>query len=316
MFQLRSRRALAGVLTATLLGATAGGVSGTVAQSASAAGPAYAEYVALGDSWSADVVIADLNGPPDTTHVPLGCAQSHSNYPKQVAAAIGITSFRDATCGAATTDHFWGPQSVPFGGVNPPQFDRLTPTTDLVTIGIGGNDAGFAGDAFSCITPVIDPVLIAGVKLQPSCKDKFTKGGVDQLAQQIAESRPKLIAAIDEVQRRAPLARVLVVDYLAALPRKGCWPTVPIWHEDMVYLHDTMLKLNAMVKDAALTAGAEFVDTYTPSLGHHVCTGPLKRYVEGLGLVSLNDPAIAVPAHPNQAGADAQAAAVLAALTG
>lgn len=77
-----------------------------------------------------------------------------------------------------------------------------------------------------------------------------------------------------------------------------------------------MLKLNAMVREAAGEGGVEFVVTYTPSIGHHVCTGPLKRYVEGLGLVSLNGPALAVPAHPNQAGANAQAAAVLAHLTG
>ena len=41
-----------------------------------AAAPAaglYDEYVALGDSWSADVVIADTNGTPDTTYAPVGC---------------------------------------------------------------------------------------------------------------------------------------------------------------------------------------------------------------------------------------------------
>ena len=261
------------------------------------------------------MVFASLDGLPDTRYVPIDCAQSHRNYPKQVAAALKIPTFRDATCGSATTDHFWGPQTLPLGGVNPPQFDRLTPTTDLVTVGIGGNDSGFAGNAFNCITPLVDPVLLGGVKLAPSCKDKLTAGGVDQLDKAIADSKPKLVAAIKEIKRRSPKARILMVDYLAGLPRKGCWPTVPIWNEDMIYLHDTFLKLNAMVRDAAQAGGAEFVNTYTPTLGHHVCTGPLVRYVEGLGVVSLNGPAVAVPAHPNQAGANAQAAVVLAKLT-
>ena len=57
----------------------------------------YDEYVALGDSWSADVVIADTNGTPDTTHAPIGCGQSHTNYPKLLAGELGITNFRDAT---------------------------------------------------------------------------------------------------------------------------------------------------------------------------------------------------------------------------
>ena len=43
------------------------------------------EYVALGDSWSADVVLADTNGLPDSTHAPVDCAQSHTNYPKLLA---------------------------------------------------------------------------------------------------------------------------------------------------------------------------------------------------------------------------------------
>ena len=50
----------------------------------------YQEYVALGDSWSADVVIADTDGLPDTTYAPTGCAQSHRNYPKLLAAALKV----------------------------------------------------------------------------------------------------------------------------------------------------------------------------------------------------------------------------------
>src|SRR3954453_8463255 len=116
--------------------------------SAGADAPRYREYVALGDSWSADVVIADLNGLPDATYAPTGCAQSHTNYPKLVAKALGVPTFRDATCGSATTDDFYAPQGgLPTGETNPAQFDRLTPSTDLVTVGIGGNDAGFAGAA-------------------------------------------------------------------------------------------------------------------------------------------------------------------------
>jgi hypothetical protein len=58
------------------------------------------------------------------------------------------------------------------------------------------------------------------------------------------------------------------------------------------------------------------VDTYTPSLGHHVCASPTVRYVEGLGGVSVNGPAVAVPAHPNSAGAASQFRTALAAVQG
>lgn len=271
-----------------------------------AAGPGYVEYVALGDSWSADVVIAERDGPPDSTHAPLGCAQSYRNYPKLLAEALQVPTFRDATCGSAKTDDFYAPQTdLPTGETNPAQFDRLTATTDLVTVGIGGNDAGFAGAAMDCLSP--DP---RGAR----CKEKYTAGGRDRLAEAIEASEPKVVGALQEIQRRSPAARILVLDYLAGIPETGCYPVVPVSDSDMAYLHATFAKLNAMVERAAVTAGVEFVDTHTPSLGHHVCALPTERYVEGLGVLSVNGPAVAVPAHPNSAGAASQFRTTLAAV--
>ena len=43
-----------------------------------------------------------------------------------------------------------GPQSV-IGGTNAAQFDSLTPDTDLVTVGVGGNDRiGFGDIVTTC----------------------------------------------------------------------------------------------------------------------------------------------------------------------
>lgn len=293
--------------------------------SASVAAPRFEEYVALGDSWSADVVFLDGNGLPDTTHVPIDCAQSHTNYPKLVAEELGVPELRDATCGSATTDHFAAPQSLPLGGTNPPQYDRLTPTTDLVTVGIGGNDAGFAGAALACISllpietipmdllplPELPLPLISTSTLPVGgCKSYFTSGGVDRLAVAIAESEIKLVRAFRRIHRLSPDARILAVNYLAAVPPRGCWPIVPVTNKDMTYLYETFQKLNAMVARAARRGGAELVDTYTPTIGHDMCKGPKVRYAEAFG-PSVNDLAIGVPAHPNSAGARAQARAVL-----
>jgi lysophospholipase L1-like esterase len=290
----------------TSLGASLGTAQAAPVSRAGSPAPAYQEYVALGDSWSADVVIADTDGPPDSTYAPTGCAQSHRNYPKLLAAALEVPVFRDATCGSATTDDFYAPQTgLPTGETNPPQFDRLTRTTDLVTVGIGGNDAGFAGAAMDCISP-----LPQGAQ----CKEKYTAGGTDQLAQRIAESEPKLVRALKEIHKRSPKARILMLDYLAGIPETGCYPVVPVSDSDMAYLYATFQKLNAMVKRAAAAGGAELVDTYTPSLGHHVCAAPTDRYVEGLGIVSVNGVAVAVPAHPNSAGAASQFRSTLAAV--
>jgi hypothetical protein len=314
---MRPRKLLTAVLAAALPLVAA--PLAAAPNAAAAAGGTYDEYVALGDSWSADVVIADANGTPDTTYAPVGCGQSHTNYPKLLAAELGITNFRDATCGGAETDDFYAPQSVEPGGTNPAQFDRLTPTTDLVTVGIGGNDAGIAGAAMDCFGVFPDnetapPGTAPEQVPSGGCKDKYApEGGEDQLAQQILEAEPKVVAALQEIHRLSPDARVLIIDYFAAVPEHACYPTVPISEEDMVYLHATMLRLNAMVQRAAAAGGAEFVDSYTPTIGHDICQAPNVRYAEVYG-PSVNGPAVGVPAHPNSAGAAAQFRAVLAQL--
>lgn len=272
------------------------------------------EYVALGDSWTADVVILDRNGLPDTTHAPIDCAQSHTNYPKLVQRALAAATFRDASCGAATTDDFANPQTgLPLGGTNPPQFARLTPTTDLVTVGIGGNDAGIASAGLDCLNllPVDNPISQTGPGLPlGGCRAKYVRDGVDQLSVRIQQSEAKLVAAFKAIRDLAPHARILAVDYMAVVPAHACYPRVPATETDISYIHDKFVELNAMVRRAAARGGAEFVDTYAATLGHDLCQGPFERYAEVFGL-SLNGLAVGVPAHPNSAGARAQADAVL-----
>jgi len=313
-----TRRLLAplALITASMLAVT------TVSLPADAAKPkpkVYKEYVALGDSWSADVVLVDKDGIPDSTYAPVDCAQSHSNYPKQIARALKVKTFRDATCGSATTDDFAKPQTgLPAGGTNPPQFSRLTKNTDLVTVGIGGNDAGIASAATGCLNLLPGITLIPGLGLPAplggSCKAKLTAGGKDQLSAQIKAAEPKVIRAIKAIHTLSPKARIFVVDYLAAVPPQGCWPYVPVTNEDMPYLYAKFRELNAMVKRAAAKGGANFADTYTPTIGHDVCQLPTVRYAEAVVPLSVNGPAVAVPLHPNSAGAAAQASAVLAAI--
>lgn len=293
------------------------------AETAPAPKPRYSEYVALGDSWTADVVILNADGLPATDNAPVDCAQSHRNYPRLVAKAIGARTFRDASCGSATTDHFTHPQTgLPTGGTNPPQFNRLTKTTDLVTVGIGGNDAGVAAAGIDCfnVLPVETPLellpdlpipLIGGL-LTPfgGCKNKYTKGGVDRLARSIKQSEPKVVRALKQIHRISPHARILLVDYMRVIPDHGCYPLVPATTKDMSYIKAKFDQLNAMLKRAARMGGAELVSTAKLTRGHHLCSGMKERYAEVLGL-SVNDLAIGIPAHPNAAGARAQAASVL-----
>ncbi|WP_329117703.1 SGNH/GDSL hydrolase family protein [Streptomyces sp. NBC_01465] len=281
-------------------------------------GPPYKEYVALGDSWSADVTPIGI----DSTYAPSGCAQSSWNYPKQVAKALGVPVFRDATCGSATTVEMTKAQDVNIvpglaWGTNAPQFDRLTPTTDLVTLGIGGNDVGLAGAAKGCINLLPQLTLIPGVHLPAplggSCKSGWVKpDGTDLMSQKIKDTQHLVEDAVKGIKDKAPHARILVVDYLAGVPvDHGCYPYVQALDDDLEWLGAKLKEIDAMLARVAADTDTTFVDTYTGSIGHDVCEAPGTKWVEGVIPLSTNPPGLAIPFHPNQLGANHQAATVL-----
>jgi lysophospholipase L1-like esterase len=223
-----------------------------------------------------------------------------------VAETLGIPAVHDVSCSGATTENLGGPQQVPLG-VNAPQLDALTEDTDLVTLTIGGNDIGFSQIIDECARR--SPLKPAGA----ACRDHFTAGGGDELAERIAATAPDVDAALAAIDDRAPDARVLLVGYPAILPDTGpgCFPVVPFSPGDVAYLRDTEKQLNAMLADRADAAGVDFVDTLTPTIGHDICQLPGVKWVEG-----LVPTAPAAPVHPNALGMAAMAAAVVVELAG
>ncbi|MRH92337.1 SGNH/GDSL hydrolase family protein [Nocardia sp. SYP-A9097] len=261
---------------------------------AAATAPRYTEYVALGDSWSADATGSRIS----TEFTPATCAQSAHNYPKQVAAALSIPVFRDATCGGARTQHMTTPQ-----GTNPPQFDRLTATTDLVTLGIGGNDAELSKTVSTCLTT--DPAATP-------CLEAMVSNGVDRMSEAIAAAAPGVRATITGIRERSPHARIVLLDYFQGVSATGgCFPRIPISAADAIWLSDKLRELHLMLARTAADSGVDFVDTYTSSGGHDACQAPGIRWAEGLIPYSDTPIGLAVPFHPNQLGADYQARRVL-----
>lgn len=280
-------RSTPAVLATTLLLALLGGT---------AAAEAAPLYVALGDSYTAGPLVPMQHG------TPIDCARSDHNYPSLVASALGLT-LRDASCSSATTDHMTGPQGpLPLGGTNPPQFDAVTPDAALVTVGIGGNDAGLVGVAETCAQ-----VGFA----QPTghaCRDHFTAGGTDRVAARIAAAAPKVAAVLQGIHTRAPDARVALVGYPAAAPvdGTGCWPLVPMSPDDLAYVNELLVRIDRMLAEQAAANDAEFIDTYTDSIGHDVCRLPPTRWYEG---IVPTEPAF--PMHPNARGLASAAASAL-----
>jgi hypothetical protein len=264
-------------------------------QAAHASGPS---YVALGDSYTSGPLI------PSQTGSPSGCLRSTSDYPALTAAAIGASSFTNVSCSGATTLDMNGSQSVT-GGTNPPQFSALSAGTSVVTLGIGGNDLGFISIIETCATESLTNPFGS------PCKDHYTAGGTDQLAQAIQALAPTIGVLLRQIHTLAPGARVFVVGYPDILPNtgSGCWPIVPVAFGDVPYLRGVENELNTMLANQAAANGATFVNTYADSIGHDVCQLPGTKWLEGLLPTSP-----AVPFHPNQLGEQHMAAQVIAAI--
>ncbi|HEY2259103.1 MAG TPA: SGNH/GDSL hydrolase family protein [Solirubrobacteraceae bacterium] len=265
-----------------------------------AAGPAAATtgpYVSLGDSYTAGPLV------PTPTGNPILCGRSTNNYPSDVNRSTQPSSFTDASCSSATTDDMTQSQSLQ-GGLQtaPPQFNALQTSDALVTLGIGGNDAGLIGVAEECAK------LDATSPFGSRCRDHYNTGGTDSNVAAIDATGPKVSNVIAGIHSRAPSAKVLVVGYPDGLPTNGssCWPLVPMSPGDVKYFNGLEEQLNQVIQQAAQANNATYVDTFTSSIGHDACKPPGTAWVNGIVPTSP-----AYPLHPNQAGEQNMANQVL-----
>ncbi|MFD6949757.1 GDSL family lipase [Nocardiopsis sp. TSRI0078] len=258
-----------------------------------AAAPAAAEqveaapfehYVALGDSFVAGPLIREERV---STRMPLlGCMRTSNNYPTMLAERLGVAEFTDASCSGAVINDLYEQQ---FSDTRP-QFDALTPETDLVTVGISGNDFGFSDILVECAKRSL------GNPLGSPCADHYG----NELDQRIEGLRPEVSQVYADIAERSPQATVLAVGYLQILPERwGCWPSTPIAVGDVPFLDRAQTSLNRMIAEEARAQGAVFVDVL--ERGHDVCTSSDVRWVEGL------IPENGAPVHPNYLGMRATA---------
>jgi lysophospholipase L1-like esterase len=317
----RARRAA--FLVASAVAALALACSPLLAPAASAAetsGTAGLNYVALGDSYSAGFGLTPLTGAPVA-----GCAQSSSNYPHRVAAALGM-NLTDVTCSGATTANITGPQPT-LGGTAPAQISALNAETDVVTLTIGGNDVGFSAIAASCVALSPTGPLVASLAASagtPPINDCSSILAADPSLTALQAALPASItSALTAVKTAAPNAKIFVLGYPsitpdpANTPAAGCFtaaitpdgqPTglanaFPFTNVDVAYLHTLEVGVNSVVEATAAAAGATYVPTFAPSIAHSACAPAGESYINGFSLTSLDAAGVSLGAlHPNDAG--------------
>ncbi len=260
------------------------------------AAPTYRTYVAMGDSYVAAPLVP-------RTDIADGCLRSDGNYPALLAEDLPGVRLVDVSCSGARTDSLTGPQQVRTG-TRPPQLDALTADTDLVTVGIGGNDFGL----FSTLVGTCMRLAPRDPQGAP-CQAQSLRGGADQLLEQVAQVRDRIEDVVTQIRARSPQARVLAVGYPKLLPEEGTCPDrVGLAVGDYAYVDRVNKALTDAVRDGAIEAGAEYVDLYTASAGHDICSDD--PWING----RTTFPAAALAYHPFAAEQAAVAEMILARL--
>ena len=247
-------------------------------------------YVALGSSVAAGPGIR-----PSADGAPFRAGRSARNYPHLVAEQLGLDLVDVTYSGATTANVLTDPQHGA-----PPQADALDGSEDLVTVTIGGNDAGYVPLLMAAGLPHIVrrlPLLGGVVRemLDPTARDRALV--------EVAESLKEVGRTL---RRRSPRAKVLFVDYLTLLPSAGT-PAPPSSDIDVALGRRVADTLERLTGDAAADIGCGWVRAAEASRDHHAWSA--KPWTTKFGLPLPGRPA---PLHPNADGMRAVADLVVA----
>jgi lysophospholipase L1-like esterase len=204
-----------------------------------AASAAASQYVALGDSYSSGV------GTRTFYEESGSCKRSPKAYGPLVAAAKGYTLSFQACSGAKTTD------------VNANQLGTLSSSTALVTITIGGNDAGFSNVIINCALYY------------------FTCGSaISEANSFISNKLPALLeATYKKIREKASTAKVVVLGYPKLFTKEGATCNANfLTSSNEKKLNETAEKLDGVIKARATAMAFTFINPTAPFEAHEVCS--------------------------------------------
>ncbi|MEU2246181.1 SGNH/GDSL hydrolase family protein [Streptomyces sp. NPDC019224] len=220
------------------------------------------DYVALGDSYSSGVGSGSYIGSSGD------CKRSTLAYPSLWASAHAPASFSFTACSGART-----------GDVIANQLGPLNSSTDLVSISIGGNDAGFSDVMTTCVLQS-EATCLTRIATARSYVDTTLPG--------------KLNSVYDAIKAKAPAAHVVVLGY-PRFYKIGGSCVVGLSDKVRTAINSAADYLNAATAKRAADHGFSFGDVAGTFTGHEICSG-------SAWLHSLNWLNIGESYHPFAAG--------------
>ncbi|WP_079431620.1 MULTISPECIES: SGNH/GDSL hydrolase family protein [Streptomyces] len=219
-------------------------------------------YVALGDSYSSGVGAGNYDSASGN------CKRTTRAYPALWAAAHSPQTFSFTACSGART-----------GDVISGQLGPLNSGTDLVSITIGGNDAGFSDVMTTCVLQS-ESTCVNRVNQAKAYVDSTLPGQLDQV--------------YDAIRGRAPSARVVVLGYPRFYKLNGSC-VAGLTEGERSAINGASDYLNAAIAKRAADHGFAFASVVGAFTGHEICSGDA-------WLHSVNWTNIGESYHPTAAG--------------
>lgn len=227
---------------------------------ANPASAAPVNYVALGDSYASGLGTGSYDGSSGS------CKRGPLAYPALWAAATAPASFKSVACSGART-----------GDVTS-QANALTASTNLVTLQVGGNDAGFTDVVTTCTFG----------------SDQDCVNRVNQSKTYIANTLPgQLNSVYGTVRSKSPSAQVVVLGYPRIYKVPGTC-NVGLSDTKRAAINSGSDALHDVISARAAAAGFRYADVRGAFTGHEICSS-------SWWLNSLSWP-VDESYHPNRAG--------------
>jgi lysophospholipase L1-like esterase len=220
-------------------------------------------YVALGDSYS--------SGLGAGSHISSSgsCDRSDNAYPEQWAGSHSPASFVSVACAGATTSD-----------VINSQVSALSGSTTLVSITIGGNDAGFSGVMETCVLRSTSACLITVATAKDFVLHKL----------------PNLLAnTLQAIHAHAPNARIVLLGYPELYDLSNSGTCIGLSTSDRTALNDGADALDSALAAAAAASNAIWADVRGQFAHHEICDS-------GSWLHSVSLFALSSSYHPTAAG--------------
>jgi hypothetical protein len=248
-----------------------------ISQAASLWGPSDCDTQTLTNQ-----VPADLSSRPATRYNNT-CHRNGRAYPVQIAQMVNATKFIFVACSGATTTNIGElPDSAPqfpdsplnvAGGntqvtdvTNFSNDDLAGQDPDLITIGVGGNDAGFRSIIEHCIA-----TYELADETPCSSDQDFVSTVLNKINGPVYDN---LNATFEGLRSDFPNSTIVAFGYPS--PVSASAPDcagLPITDQDKTFLGVTVLgALNESIAEAADAAGISYVDIAPATVGHEICT--------------------------------------------